>query len=181
MFKLKYKSADFLKIEAKFKADIKDILNAPAVNKEIGEFVVERVKFQARTESPFNQDGSFPQLKPATIKNREYLAKHNPTQATFEAGRANVTLTGKFLDSLMYLVKGPGQVVIFFEGMHPGYKTKTGQTKPVENKKLAKWLAEKGFAVFDRSINDNLIIKRRIKSIALAFVRRGLKVRNRLD
>ncbi len=181
MFKVKFDSAQFQRIEAKFKKDIQEVLAQPAVMNEIGEFMVERVRYQARTEKPFSEDASFPDLKTASISNRKYLAKYNQTHDTYEAERANVTITGKFLDSLTYVVTGPGKLVMQYAGMHPGYKTKTGHTKPVKQTDLAKWLAKLGFKVMDRSISTNQTIKARIKSIALRYVRRGLKVKNRLD
>jgi hypothetical protein len=181
-FKVNFDSKQFLKIEAKFRSDIKDILNQPAVMREIGDFLVERIRFQARTESPLNSDGSLPPLKPATVKRRAYLEKYNSTHSTYSTDRSNLTITGKFLDALTYLVKGPGLLDVFFDGRHPQYKGKGGRGigKEVLNSDLVKWLAQKGFRVFDRAINDNKIIRQRIRSIALRYVRRGLRVRNKL-
>ncbi len=182
MFKVNFDTKQFASIEAKFKKDIKDILAQPEVMSEVGEFMVERVKYQARVTKPFNADGSFPDLQPSTVRNRKYLARFNPTHDTYAPARANVTLTGRFLESLAYIVKGPGKVAIEYVGTHVGYKYGNGNvSKSVENKDLVKWLAKLGFRVMDRSISTNLVIKKRIKAIALRFVRRGLSVRNKLD
>lgn len=182
MFKVKFNSKQFAAIEANFKKDIKDILSQPAVMREVGAFMVERLKFQTRTEKPFNENGALPLLKPATVKHRKYLEKYNKTHETFEVERSNLTVIGAFLDSLTYIVKGPGLLEMVFSGNHPRYKGKSGAIgKVVANSDLAKWLAKKGFSVFDKSIKDNKTVKSRIRTIALRYVRRGLKVRNKLS
>jgi hypothetical protein len=181
-FKVNFNSRQFVDIEAKFRKDIKETLSQPAVMREIGQFLVERIRYQVRTESPLNSDSALPPLRPATVKHRRYLEKYNDTHATYETNRSNLTITGKFLDALTYLVKGPGLLDVFFAGRHPQYKGKGGKKigKEVENADLVKWLAKKGFKVFDRAINENRTIKQRIRSIALRYIRRGLKVRNKL-
>lgn len=46
------------------------------------------------------KSGVEPRLSKATIRQREYLAKHNSTHPSFVAGKSNLTLTGQLLNSL---------------------------------------------------------------------------------
>lgn len=182
MFKFKINEQQIASIEAKVKADVREILASSAVLNEIGGMATDRLRFQARTAKPFNEGASFPVLKDSTIENRKYLEKYNKTHKVYERQLSNLTITGAFLESLTWLVKGPGLLELFFEGRHPGYRLKNGNTKnPPRNQDLFKWLTDKGFAVFDSSIETNKIIKARIRSIVLKYIRRGLKVRNALD
>jgi hypothetical protein len=181
MFKVNFNSDQFAKIEAKFRDDIQAILSNTDIMKDVGEFMVDRVKYQARIAKPFNADGSFPDLKDSTVANRRYLAKFNEVDATFSPTRSNLTITGQFLNSLTYLVQGPGLVQILYDGIHTGYMSGKGRVgKSVANSDLVKWLSDKGFNVMDRSLADNQTVKRRVAAIALGYIRRGLKVQNRL-
>lgn len=179
MFSAKFNKDKMAMLQLKVTKELKEIIGEPALAREVGQMTVDRLKFQARTEKPFNIHGSLPLLKDETIAKRKYLAKHNKTHATFRASRSNLTITGAFIESLTYTVKGPGQIELFFEGTHPGYKGKNGpyKSQPVNNQDLFKWLTQKGFAVFDQSIQDNDILKARVRSIVQRYVRRGLKVR----
>lgn len=183
MFKFKFKANLIAQLEAKVKADVKEIIASPAVMHEVGQMTVQRLRFQARTEKPFSYSGSLPPLKPATIAHRKYLAKYNKTHAVFEPNTSNLTITGKFLDSLTYMVKGPGLIEVFFDGFHPGYRGKSGpikQNPPPKNQDIFKWLTDLGFVVFDNSLQENRVFKKRVRSIVLRYIRRGLKVRSQL-
>lgn len=184
MFKVKFKENLVAQLEAKVKKDVKEILASKELLSEVGQMTVERLRFQARTEKPFNEDKSLPLLKESTIRNREYLAKYNKTHPVFDAGLSNLTITGAFLDSLTYQVKGPGLIDVYFTGTHPGYRGKNGPigrgSRP-KNQDIFKWLTEKGFVVFDSSLQENKVFKNRVRSIVLRYIRRGLKVRSELS
>lgn len=181
-FKFNIGSDQFRKVEASLKADIEAIIRSPAVLNAVGETVVERLKYQARVGKPFNESGVFPALKDSTIAHRKYLARYNPTHPTYAAKRSNLTITGEFLNSMKHVISGETAVTIFFDGTHPAYIGKLGRpvSKPIDNAKLFDYLSEKGFKVFDSSIQQNETLKKRIQSIVSAFIRRGLSVRNRL-
>jgi len=147
---------------------------------EIGQFSVERIKYQARIGKPLNEDGDFRPLKQSTVKHRRYLEKHNPVHDTYKAQRSNLTLTGKLLDSLRYEVKRPGVLSLYFSGQHPGYKTGAGSTNRESNSQIIKWLFKKGFVVFDKSLNTNNKFKSRIKTMVLRHLRRAIATRRRL-
>lgn len=173
----------FVQIEKDLVNAVESILSSKEMMTEVGEFTVDRLRYQARVGKPANFARSTKPLESSTIRNRRYLAKHNPTHETFEESRSNLTLTGQFLDSLTYAIKGIGLLEIFFDGTHKGYLSGTGRRgKSIANAKLAGYLIDidKRFAVFDSSLNTNETFKTRVKSIVQRFLRRGLAVRNRL-
>ncbi len=181
MFQFKIDPKQFQQIKGKVTKDINDILAAGAFTSEVGEMVVDRLRYQTRIRKPFNSTGSLPDLKDSTIAKRRYLAKYNTTWPTFSAPRSNLTIIGAFLNSLTHVVTGPGRILIHFVGTHPGYRTRNGHTKEIENETLAGYLAKIGFTVFDRSIGQNAILKTRVSSIVKRYLRRGLRVKSNLS
>lgn len=182
-FEVKIDMAKFDAIEAGIKEKCEMILSGTELKREVGEFAVERIKYQVRVGVPWNMNGSFPDLKDSTIKNRRYLAQYNKTHATYAEQRANLTLTGELMDSLTWVDEGNTLLKLQFEGTHKPYNSKHGpmKGKPVDNAKLAEWLAAKGFKVFDSSLANNKQFVSRIKTICLRYIRRGLRISNRLD
>lgn len=179
MFKFKIAPGRVQALENKFRADMKKhVLDNAELGREVGQMLVDRLKYQARSKKPMNETGSFPNLKPATIKNREYLEKYNETHPAYSTKRANLTITGAFLESLTFKFLGRGKLEIFFQGKHPRYNGKNGPIgKEVSNQDLYGWLREKGFPTFDESIQQNKTLRQRIRGIVLSFIRRGLSSR----
>jgi hypothetical protein len=182
---IKIDSAQFTKVESQLREAATDILSGSALKKEVGDFAVERLKFQARTGKPFNDRKEFPLLHDSTIDKRIYLAKYNKTHPTYEDGFSNVTLTGEFLDSLGWRDEGGSGAFLSlaFTGMHKFYVGAKGQriSKPLGNDTLAKYLAAKGFKVFDDSLQTNKQFIGRIKTICMRYIRRGLRIRNAVE
>ena len=160
-----------------------EILAGDALKFEVGKFAVDRIKYQARIGQPLNSSGSFPALKDSTVRNRRYLAKYNSTHSTFSPDLSNVTILGALLDSLTWESLGNTILRLKFVGDHPIYKGARGpfNTLPVPNAKVAEYLAEKGFKIFDSSLANNQQFVSRIKTICLRYIRRGLRIRNRLS
>lgn len=179
---LKIDSAKFTQIETFVRDTAKDILANSQLKQEIGDFAVERVKYQARIGKPYNANNTFPELKDSTIKNRKYLARNNPTHETFDPEFSNLTITGDFLDSLTAIDEGDCVLRLTFTGMHKPYLGAKGQriSKTIMNETLAGYLSEKGFNVFDKALETQSQFIKRIKTICNAYIRRGLKVRNKL-
>lgn len=175
----------FLRLNQKVIRDVNEILKGTELLNEVGEFATDRIRYQARVTKPFNNSGDFPDLQPTTITNRRYLAKYNQTHATYQDNRSNLTITGQLLGSLKHFIRGTGLIEINFDGNHTGYKTGSGRTKSLPNKKIAEYLREKkpnSFVAFDgNSLNNNKTFKARISSIVRRFIRRGLSVRRRLS
>lgn len=160
----------------------KQILSGSELKKEVGEFAVERLKYQGRTGKPFNSSDNFPELKPSTVRHRKYLAKYNPTHPVYSEDFSNLTITGEFWDSLTWLDEGDTLLKLAFTGVHKVYLGAKGQriSKPIMNDTLAKYLVEKGFMPFDKSLSTNKQFISRIKNICLGYIRRGLKIRNKV-
>lgn len=179
---IKIDTEKFLQIEPQLRDAAKEILSNDSLKQEVGDYAVERVKYQARIGAPYNATDSFPDLKDSTIKNREYLGRYNPPHSTFSPEFSNLTITGEFLDSLTAIQEGDTILRLAFTGMHNVYKGAKGQriSKTIMNDTLAKYLSEKGFNVFDNTLRNKSQFINRIKTICQAYIRRGLKVRNKL-
>lgn len=167
---------------AKITQRVRDIFDKVASNKDlqnqIGEFVVERIKAEARREQPVNKGRSFPGLKQATIANRRRLGKLNTTQKTFKAERSNLTLTGQLIDAVTF--EGKNKTIrIFVEATKRiGYKTskKSKESNPPDNAKLDSFLRAKGFKLFTaQGVKEFEPIPKRVKALTLRFLRRALK------
>lgn len=182
MFTFKIKNQGIsLTLEKKFRDQMEKVLSSDAFLKEVGQFAVERIAYQARTSKPLNESSSLPALKATTIAARRRIARNNPTHQAYEPARSNLTITGQFLNSLKYALVKAGVIKIGFDGVHKGYvNSNGGRGLSIANAKLAEYLSDKGFVVFDKSLQDNKTFKARIKSIALRYVRRGLAVSRRL-
>ncbi len=179
---IKIDTAQFVAIESRIRDQANSTLASSALKAEVGDFAVERIKYQARIGAPFNNTGAFPNLADSTIKHRGYLAKYNPPHSTYGQDFSNLTLTGEFLESLTWLNEGDAILRLAFTGMHSFYKGAKGQriSKTIMNDTLAQYLGLKGFKVFDSSLDNNSQFISRIKSICLGYIRRGLKISNRL-
>lgn len=178
-FDVKVDKRSVSQVKASISADLEKFLGNTTMKDEIGRTTVERIKYQARITEPLNFKGSFPPLKPSTVKTRRYLERYNQTHPTYEATRANVTITGAFLDSLKYIVNSTSTVVIKFVGDHPRYKSRNGVFgKVISNDLLNKFLMKKGFFTFDQTLDGNPIITKRIRSIVVSYLRRALRGRN---
>lgn len=179
-FKIKDQNV-FAKLESSIKDKMEKVLASEQLLDEVGNFVTDRIRYQARISKPINSQNSFPNLKPSTIANREYLSQFNNTHETYDAGRSNLTFTGQLLDSIKHRIKSAGVIVLEFTGNHRGYKTGSGKlTKSLPNSKIARYLSEIGFDIFDKALKDNKQVKARIRSIVLRYLRRGLDVSRRL-
>ncbi len=180
---IKIDTAAFAKVESNIIARAKIVLGGSDLKKEVGDFAVERLKYQARIGKPFNNANYFPTLAPSTVANRQYLARHNVTHDVFSAERSNLTITGEFLDSLTWIDEGDAKLRLAFTGMHRHYLGAKGQRigKTIMNETLAGYLKEWGFNVFDFSLATNTVFINRIKTICLRYIRRGLRIANRVS
>ena len=181
-FKFSIKPNQFLRVEQRLKKDVESILSSEALKTAIGEFSVERLRYQARLGKPLNASESLPNLQPSTVKTRAYLAKYNSTHPTYATARSNLTLTGELLDSLSYSDLGDFKLKISFKGEHSRYKSRNGYFgKAIKNQTIAGYLAKLGFFIFDETLNTKKQFINRISNIARQFIRRGLRVRSRLS
>jgi hypothetical protein len=181
MFNVRIKNkAIFAQLQKEVTVAVEEVLGGKDMLDEVGEFVSDRVRYQARIGKPISADGFKTPLEDSTIRNRKYLARYNSTHETYNPERSNLTLTGQLLDSIKHTITGIGKLEIDVSGKHTGYKTKTGHTDPIDMKELKGHLKKKEFVIFDKLINDNKTIVSRTKTIVLRYIRRALAIRNRL-
>ena len=179
--------------------------NLPAINKRIqdtfklvkrnkeahqlaGEIVEKRIQAEARAGRPLNRERSFPDLKPSTIANRDYLSTLNQTQRTFLASRSNLTLTGQLIDAILYeLEQDSGLYKILIEvvdSKRVPYNTgpNSRQQNPPDNKELAEILAKRGFVLFDGDVvaNDDAL-RKRVSTVFRRALRRAIAVNNKVN
>lgn len=153
------------------------------LNSEIGKFVADRVRGEAKRGRPFNKQRKYPSLKEASISIRKSLAKLNPTGKPFRPSFSNTTLSGQLLNSIGFEVKRDFVIIEPMGRRKPLTISKSGTKEKLKsgvnatNKQLAKTLAGLGFVIFDAKVvsSDDKILKR-INSLTLKFLRRSLKV-----
>ena len=86
----------------------------------------------------------FQDLSDVTPRGRRYLAKYNKTHKDYSEDKPNLTITGKFLDSIkakIAVFKSAITWSIDVSGTHPGYKTGGKRTGRIKNKELRNHLA----------------------------------------
>ena len=168
---------DTKKAIAKFKQDFDKSLDSKAMQKEVGEFLVDRIVKQARSRKPMNKSRTLPNLSDKWKTRRGKLSKVNPTHKTYSKNRSNITFTGELLDSITYKFKKKDGFTFFLKGKHKGYKGLKGKRgKSVKNSEIAKGLAELGY-IFMSKIDDKGI--ERIKKIYIRHLRRILNKKQR--
>ena len=122
---------------------------------KVGQEIVVWITSKIRTESENLKTGrKFQDLADVTPRGRRYLAKYNKTHKNYSENEPNLTITGKFLDSIKAKVtasKKSIKWVIDVSGTHPGYKTGGERTKRIKNKELRRHLASIGRDPLDLS------------------------------
>lgn len=96
----------------------------------------------------------FQDLSDVTPRGRRYLAKYNKTHKDYSEDKPNLTITGKFLDSIKAKIAVSKSAItwsIDVSGTHPGYKTGGERTKRIKNKELRRHLASIGRDPLDLS------------------------------
>jgi len=153
------------------------------MNKEIGEFVTDRIRFEARREKPLNNSRKFPNLKDSTIENRRRLAKFNATHPSFTPPKSNATITGQLLEAVLYRVfRGAVEIFVSDKPRTP-YRTgpSSRQKKVITNKEVDEFLRIIGFNIFTaKGINSDPKITKRINTIVKRTLRRALAIANKL-
>ncbi len=150
----------------------------PELLRQIGEVTVRDIVGNARAGRDAETRQKFPVgLSESWVSTRRYLSRFNSVSEYFfgvESRKSNLTFTGKFLESFKFKInQNDSSVTILTEGEHPGYKTKTGSTKPVSNEKLLGYLEDKGFIFFGVSKD----VRSRIVVLTKRFIRNLIKTR----
>ena len=172
-------------LENSIRRKLDEVRDEDQLKTEIGLFLTERIRFQARVGKPLNDDGRFPPLKdkntskgglPSTVERREYLSRFNKTDSTFASRRSNLTFTGQLLDGLAFNRVKNG-IDLLFKGKRKPYRTgpKSRERNPLSNAELDVELRKIGFFAFTKpGIEANRKITRQISRIVSRFLRRKL-------
>ena len=163
---------------SRLKKKINELLVDDNLQTEVGIFLTERIRFEARTGKPLNDSGSFPDLKDSSKGIRAGLAKSNKTHPAFSPDRSNLTFSGQLQDALSFKrIKGGVYELFIKATARQPVKTKGGKAiKSPNNKKVDEDLRSRGFNLFTgKGLKQNKKIARRIKQILLRFLRRKLK------
>jgi hypothetical protein len=142
---IRFKGLD--KLEKKFKERVYSVINDKGVLKEVAEHVKKNIKGEVRrAKNPETLEGQ-PTLKAKSKKSRAHLAKHNKTHSLYRNSRANLTITGQLIDSIVYKL-GKSRPFIKFKsyGMHKPYLNSKGKPsgRPVPNKDIIRYQQEAG-------------------------------------
>ena len=150
---------------------------------EIGQFLSDRIKAEAKRGTPLNRRRKYPALKQTSIEQRKRLGDLNPTGRPFRPSFSNTTLSGQLLNSITFKA-GRDSVTIGPQGRRKplvisskGTREKLIRGVNATNQELAVTLAKIGFVIFDaQTIQNESKIVSRLKNITLKFLRRALKV-----
>lgn len=180
---IKIREGDLVKLEAAIKRKIESTINNQSLLAEVGQYLVKNIRGEARlgkgypSVGPSHAGGDRPQkledLKKSTIKRREELAKYNQNGTLFNPKKSNLTITGKTLNSISFIVSNVKPLILITsDGDHPGYVQKNGKrTKSVPFRDILRWQAEKGRNIFGISSRMYGTVVKMIKS----HIRRSLK------
>lgn len=151
---------------------------------EVAEFLVTRIRAEARRGRPLNDDRTFPPLRSVTKIIREELAQQNRTHPTFKLERSNITFTGQLVDSLRYILDSTKIIIEVPNTRRRKLKQKgiivesaIGQRPAITNKEVDRNLRRLGFDFYTaKGINSEDKVLARINGIVKKFVRRAIKI-----
>jgi hypothetical protein len=168
------------KLEKEIGEKARAMANDPAMLIEIGNIVIDDIKYQTRLgRSPITGQ-KFEPLSLKWKKERGEIAKATKTHEAYSQNRSNLTLTGQLLDSMQKKLLKEG-IQISFEGNHKPYRKKysdrskkSGGTYPVgktiKNEDLATYVAERGRAFF--GVREKIL--EQLKKVVIKHIRRKL-------
>lgn len=165
-------------VKERIRREFSRIKSDPKLLTEIADVVVADIVGNARA-------GKGTDLKPlglqplseSWVKTRAYLGKFNRTGEFFlgyASRKSNVTFTGKLLESIKAKISTQNaQVEIYADGMHPGYRTGSGQSKSFKNSDLVNWLEGKGYVFM--TVSDRL--RKRVNVLTKRFIRNLIRTK----
>lgn len=151
---------------------------------EIGEFVVGRIRGEARRGRPLNTRRKFPPLKTMTKANRRYLSNFNRVDPVYQPNFSNLTFTGQLIDAVTFSKDDRGVTIFVDNTKRKPYKTgpNSSQKNPPTNQELDGFLRKIGFRLFtSQGVKAEIVIEQRIKQLVLRSLRRALGTGGRLE
>ena len=136
------------KLDRQFKIKLKNALREMSKKKTLNLISKRIAEYTRSSAANFSTAKPYKSLKKSTVENRKYLAKHNQTHKTFKANKANLTITGELLDSILTratIARDSLTFKINVKGKHSAYKgaNKTAN-KSMPNKTIRGYLAKQG-------------------------------------
>lgn len=162
-------------------SSIKDVFEDTTTQKklldDIGELVVKRIQFFARTKKSLEGNDKptpLPNLKDSTVKRRKEIGRRFPQEVDDDfflpnTKRSNVTLTGQLLRALSFLVK-KNEIVVFFKS---GRKKASFEEKRSTNDEVYDDLESRGFGFVGLDEKG----QKQVKKLVLDEFRRTLRKR----
>lgn len=101
----------------------------PSVRTKIARAIAQsgfQAELQKSIIEEIRDNGIKPDLSPATVRTRNYLAQFNETHPKYQTGKSNLTLTGQLLDSLRAKFVLSKLLFNVFAGARKHKKYKTG-------------------------------------------------------
>jgi hypothetical protein len=176
--KIKVNEKSIKTSELAIKSAVQKVLANKKMLQEVGDVVVEDIRFQARR-------GNFEKVGVASgpfssgwLRLRRKIALNGKTHEAYSLNRKNVTLTGELLDALTSKVLRSGVIKFLFEGRHKKYQYKgiDGTIKNAgsssSNADIAAGLEKQGFRFF--RVREAL--QPRLKRIVISYIRRAARV-----
>lgn len=173
-------------IEKNIRETFNKVRVSKALRKEIGAFVIGRLKGEARRSKPLNSTRSFPALRNVSVIIREDLAEQNPTHPAFKPDRSNLTFTGQLIDSIRFLLTSDAVLIevpntkrkkLSKKGVIIESEINSGLRPARTNKEVDKRLRKRGFRLYTaKGIESEPRILKRINGITKKFIRRAIKV-----
>lgn len=136
------------KLDRQFKAKLREAVREMSKKKTLNLISKRIAEYTRSTAANFSTGKPYKPLKRSTVRNRKYLARHNKTHKSFKANKANLTITGQLLDSILTRATIARDTLTFkinVKGKHDAYRgaTKTiGSSK--SNKTIRRYLAKQG-------------------------------------
>jgi len=169
-FKVKFNQQDIKSLNQEILTAFKKVIASNAVLRDIGEVLVLDIVDTTKNEKSIpNKLANLKLLKEAWINRKDRLSKYNKTSPDYEHGKSNLTFTGQLLNSLTYIVEGPGKLKLMFKGNHSAYIGANGKKigKDISNDKLAGYVAESGRPFMGIRPAMRLRINRIVKSYVI--------------
>ncbi len=135
MSKVKITSKLTKVVKQKLKDAVKE-LNTSKVSDQLADTYRDYIRNNAAS---LGTGKKYPALKQSTKRYRKYIAKNNKTHTNYSESSPNLTITGKFLDSIRTRISVKAKSLVFkinVFGSHPAYKGSKGKKigKRVSNK-----------------------------------------------
>lgn len=157
---------------------VNEALKDERLEKDIGIFLTDRVRFMARSGKPLNNSRAFPSLKDMTIEQRKFLEKYNKTQRAYAASKSNLTFTGQLQDAVAFDRIRAGIFRLFVKDSRrkPYRIGRSKRGKALTNEEVDKFLRKRGFILFTtKGLKSDKNIPKRIKALLIRYLRRQLR------